>query len=376
MATIKAFSAIRPVDKHMELEVISHRLEGTGFAQHSPSAVDYRGYMAELLASGRYKTEEPAIYLYGCDGADGRLCIGVWSLSSLQDVKNFKVLSHEQVLESAQQRIYAYQAEVGLQGSAVVLCYPGDFALSELIERASLPAVEECYLHGSTVHRIWKITGAKMIESFQQALAKLPKTYIADGHHRLAAAGRLHQQVPQWISTLYLAFDQVNIQAMHRLVRVRDVDRGALVRTIANCFYLSAIPDNKPLRPEKKGIIGMFLSGIWYRLELRPNQGDLFELPDAKHLQDKILGPGIGIAQPQKDDRLEYFNDSQGWNHLLSEIQKDNTVIAFTLYRIDAAELKACADLDIPLPPKSTSILPRAPYGLLIYDSKGEGEEK
>ena len=377
MATIKPFSAIRPLANPLELGLIKFRLEPKGTAlEHYPYA-ECREFLAHLLEADRYGYDGPAIYIYGYEPKLGRPSLGVWALTSAEDFKIGKIVPHENTLGAVVEQIFDYRQQVGLEGSAVLLAYPGDYALSELINLVLSSSDARSFVYGEGVHRIWTIGREHMIEKFQAALAGLSSCYIADGHHRAKAAIRLHSEIPQWVSSLFMSFDQLSFGAFHRLIDGNDVDRSALTKLISSYYFMSFIPSNRPYLPDRKGRMGMFFSGIWYQLDPRPEGDGLFELPDAKVLQDRILAPGFGIVEPERDARLRYFDNDGGWNLLLGELAKDTSLIAFTLFPMGSDELMGCADMGMALPPKSSCILPKAPFGVLMHDivkeEKGNG---
>ncbi len=372
MATIKPFSAICPLEKPLELAKVKLSLEPKGAALDQDVYQECREFLAHLVQAGRYGADGPALYLYRYEPMIGKPSTGTWALTSAEDFKTGKIVPHENTLAEVAQRIYDYRGAVGLEGSAVLIAYPEDFALSELIKFGQASGSERRFAYGEGVHRIWTINAGELVSRFQHALAHLSRFYIADGHHRASAAVRLHSQSPQWVSSLYMAFDQLKFCAFHRLVEAKDVDRNALVKKISEHYLMSYIPSNSPYRPACKGGMGMFFSGIWYRLDPRPAEKGCFDLPDAKLLQDRILGPVFGILEPERDERLHYFDDDQGWDLLLGALAKDQDLIAFTLFAMRASELMGSADMGMALPPKSSCILPKAPFGILMHDIREE----
>ncbi|RYG54886.1 MAG: DUF1015 family protein, partial [Chitinophagaceae bacterium] len=189
------------------------------------------------------------------------------------------------------------------------------------------------------------------------------------------------QERPQWLSSLYLSMEQLRFSAVHRLVQGNQVDRTLLMRCITSYYYLTYIPSNRPYRPEARGQIGLFFSGIWYKLEPIPYERELLERPECVLLQQRILSPAFGIVEPADDQRLRYFGNA-AWEDLLSELSKDPCLIAFTLFPMDSAELIRSAKLGMDLPVHSLGISPKSPFGILMHelsndsqkDRKNEGE--
>ncbi len=382
MATIKAFRGIRPntssvnplgflssVAEHgLELDYIKMRLEphkdGTG-----PSHNDCIEFLHGLLANDSYIQEEQnCLYVYECILA-GKSHTGIFALTSLQDLERGEILTHEHTLETLEDQISQYRKEVGLEGAAILLTHEPSEEIKTLIRKVQLSRDAFSYAKGETYHKFWKVNSPETISEFQDAFSKLSKVYLADGHHRLGSAEKLNSVSPQWISSLYLATTELEIEPFHRLLVLdQQINIEQKMGMLEEYFFLSPIPNNIPYRPSQKNRFGLYANGKWFQLDLRPELK--LENPiDAEFLQQKVLAGIFGINSPKTDPQLKCFADSD-WKKLLLEMAKEPEAIVFTLFGISTEDFLRLSLLGKTLPPKSTSIGPKPPYGMLMFCDK------
>lgn len=387
MATIQPFKAIRPsaavlhnlvfqdmnhtAPQDTELSLLKHKLEpGSREDQDSKTLDNCSNYLHRLLASGQYKQEEsPAIYIYETtQGSESQT--GIWALTDLEDSKKGCIITHEHTFSENEEQIKAYREQVGLEGTPILLTYHPQQDINDLIEIVKITHVPECIYHQRQYHRIWKITLDTLINQFQSAFQKLGSVYVADGHHRLAAALALHQNKQQWISSLYIPTSTLKIKPFHRMVIPEsEIQESLLIAAVSKYYFMSAIPNNRPYCPDQKNRMGLYSKGTWYQLDLKKEIGQLENTPDVRILQEKILAPVFGIDDPRTDTRLFSFPAEEGWKELLSRLSENTVPVAFTLFPMTAGQLVEQAESHAVLPPKSTWIEPKVPFGLLMYCS-------
>jgi uncharacterized protein (DUF1015 family) len=377
MATIGAFRGLRPnpselhpsaflgeeVGAGMELDYLKFRLEPAKGAGQ-PKLSDCRDFLQLLVKNNSYLQEsEPSIYIYE-SVTDGVFRTGVWALTSLDDV----IIPHEDTLAAAQEELVEYRNEVGLEASAVLFTYKPNAGVDELVAMAKASQQGFSYAYQGIYHKFWCVDDASLIAAFIEAFSHIGPVYMADGHHRYGAAGRLHERKPQWISSLYLPSSEIEVRPFHRVLRLEEgFNVPKALETVASYYYISLAPDFKAYRPKQKNTMGMCLNGTWYRLDLRESSN--FEgIADACFLQANILAPAFGVKCPRTDKRLSSFSD-ENWRKLLLELAKEGHTIAFTLFGISTSELLELAERGIIMPPKSTYICPKVPYGLLMHAS-------
>jgi len=326
--------------------------------------------METLRHSKLYQdSDSAAIYLYEQESESGSQ-FGIWALTSLEDMVSGKIITHENTLPEHCERIRSYRCAVGLEGKPVLLSYERDEVICKLAEGVAAMNPDFRFSQAEVNHRLWAITDTAVLDVLQKAFGKIDRVYVADGHHRLAAAAIQHIHSPQWISTLYITTGQLRCREFHRVVLpAKKVSEIHFLNYLQGYGRTSEIPGNEPYRPEKPGQLGISLNGKWYWFDHDPALHKQERIPDVCFLQDEILEPFFGIRDPKTDKRLQCW-PADRWSELLEYQQQHLQSVVFTLCAISPASLIEIAGRKIPLPPKSTYTEPKIPYGLLIYDHK------
>ncbi len=361
------YQQITPVSK---LEALRLQLEpalGT-----APDEVELQGYLDffnQLLAEEALIVDaQAAIYVYELDTEAGKQQ-GIWVLTDLRDMVEGKILTHEQTLEENEDEIRAYRNFVGLEGMPVLLTYPPAEEINRLLEQAMQPVPERIFQEGEKYHKLWKVTDKELIQALEVAFKKIEYVYVADGHHRMAVAANMQEEngLP-YTSTLYMASDQLRVEAFNRLVVGTQKEQTAgLPEFVRKTFFVEEISGNRPYIPDRLHRFGMYCNYTWYRLDLK---ADLcLQSPDALILQEFVLRPFFNIEEPRTDKRLLSF-EASNLDALVKTAIVDANPVIFTLFPITTGQLMEQAALKSILPPKSSWIEPKLPYGLLMYQSK------
>lgn len=369
MANIKAFSALRAVKNEPEaLLDLKAILEPK--SDYNGSMDPFLSDFKKLLKNGTLKKEEiPAIYIYENSSQYGTQR-GIWTLTHIHDHTINKIVKHEQTLAEHEDKIKLYREQIGLEGNPILLTYRPSAELNLFIAQTIKVKQPSCYFNNGEQHRLWTISEPLIIEQIQRVFAGLSKIYVADGHHRLAAAVGLRTTHQHLISTLYMSTDQLRIREFNRLViPAEEIKMEDLFQVIYRNFNVSAIPGNEPYRPEQRHHIGMCFKGKWYQLRLKSEQYQLEKELDVIILQEHILNPFFKITDPRQDQRLKNYDPVKSWEKMILENKENPSSVAFTLFPMAVDELLNAADEQKALPPKSTWIEPKIPYGLLIYHS-------
>jgi len=401
MATIESFRAIRPNplyatgliqtspqvqsvagNSHDEdsMPVLKIALE-IG-ARHKPEThegqarayEDIRHSLHELVKKGLLQhAEKPGIYVYEVQHKTYRQT-GIWALTDIADYTNGTIKTHELTFADSVRRIKNYRYNTGLEGSPVLFTYQPHIAVNRIIaETIQSPDKTSLSNHEGT-HMLWKIEGEDTLNELTTAFAQIETIYLADGHHRLESAAKLAAEqhingepVFDSISSLYMATDQLRIAEFDRVVmpssRLSNIE---LLTRIGENFEV--LKSETPIQPLELHRVGMYADGEWYELRPRFIPGESFASTlDASILQKQLLAPVFGIDDPVNDKRLKCIGGAGAIDEIRDLLSHRPDAIAFTLCPLTVAQLMQVADAGEILPPKSTWIDPKIPYGLLLY---------
>ena len=172
-----------------------------------------------------------------------------------------------------------------------------------------------------------------------------------------------------WISSLYMATDQLRIEEYDRVVIPSfTIEKATLFGQLAQNFDIES--SKQPVQPKSAHTIGLYFAGKWYSLIARPhtyiNKGAAAIL-DAGILQETVLSPLFRIEDPKTDLRLKCAGGARAMDEIEVLINAHPGAIVFTISPLTVKQLIAVADAGEILPPKSTWIVPKIPYALLLH---------
>jgi uncharacterized protein (DUF1015 family) len=221
------------------------------------------------------------------------------------------------------------------------------------------------------VWRIDEVSAATIVAEF----ATLPLLYIADGHHRAASAARAHDRFGGgdaaaehgWFLAVAFPDDQTQILPYNRLAKdLHGHTPDTLLAAIGQKF---AVREGGPATPAAKGECAMYLAGHWYTITLagKGAGADPIGSLDVSVLQDGVLAPSLGIADPRTDKRIDFVGGIRGTGELEQAVASGRAAVAFSMFPVTVAELMAIADAGGIMPPKSTWFEPKLRDGLLSH---------
>jgi uncharacterized protein (DUF1015 family) len=227
-------------------------------------------------------------------------------------------------------------------------------------------------------HTLWLVPVAAD-DFFAGAFARIPALYVADGHHRCASASRaraaLRAENPvlapdhpvNWFPAAIFPDRELAILPYNRVVRdLGGKAPDSFLAAVGGAFRVRAGAGPEPAR---KGDFRMFFGGAWHALEpiapvdLRDPIGSL----DVSVLQDRLLGPVLGIGDPRTDKRIDFVGGIRGTKELEARVTAGRDAVAFSMFPTTLAELLAIADAGATMPPKSTWFEPKLRSGLFVH---------
>ena len=338
---------------------------------------DIKDTLQSLLEKDQLNREKsPCIYIYEVVHKTYRQT-GVWALTALEDYRKGDIKIHELTFDDSVRRLKNYRANTRLEGSPILLTYPPNMIINRIIieTKASRPKATLGNKHG--LHRLWKIEEMEIQQKLIEAFSEVKTVYLADGHHRIESANKLALEqkenggaVYDTISSLYMAADQLRIEEYDRVViPKKPVEKTWLLKKLNKHFHISESAGNHPVQPNGQHDIGMCIDGKWYQLLAKPHTYENKNQADnlgAAILQEQVLTPVFNICDPKTDTRLRCAGGEKAMEEIDTIFLSHPDAIAFTVCPLTVDQLIRAADAGHTLPPKSTWIVPKIPYGLII----------
>ena len=326
--------------------------------------------------------EKPCYYIYELVRR-GKTQTGIVGCSSIDDYMNGVVKKHELTREDKEQdRIRHVDSCNANTGPIFLACrYPE--ALLELMNdwKENHEAAYDFTEEDQITHRVWVIDDAETVSEISREFAHIDSLYIADGHHRVASAVKVglkrREQNPgytgeeefNYFLSVVFPYDQLCILPYNRVVRdLNGLTVKAFLGAMKFNFELMLMP-GFPCKPVEKHCMGMYVDGQWYHLKAWPDiyeKKDVVGQLDVSVLQEKVLGPILGIEDPRTDQRISFV----GGNHKaaeLAEIADKTGGVAFVMYPTSMEDLMKIADESKLMPPKSTWFEPKLRSGLFVH---------
>lgn len=324
--------------------------------------------------------ESPFYYLYELV-MEGRAQTGIVACASVDDYSSGVIARHENTREEKEQDRIRHVDVTNAHTGPIFLAYRSQEELNSLValEKKKTPLYDFISEDG-ICHRVWKIEDPQKAEEIHRIFSGIPRVYIADGHHRAASAVKVaamrREANPSWTGNeefnyfLSVLFpdDQLMIMPYNRVVQdLNGLSREEFLKKTERYFVVTE-RGRKAFSPEQKGQVGMYLDGSWYQLDARPEicTDDPVKGLDVSILQDRILGPLLGIVDPRTDSRIRFVGGIRG----LSELERlvdSGAAVAFSMYPTSIRELFEVADAGLLMPPKSTWFEPKLRSGLFIH---------
>lgn len=331
-------------------------------------------YLQRLIAQGALRQQaRPAYYLYRqIMGPHSQ--IGLVAAASCEEYLANIVRKHEYTRPDKEDDRVRHIEALNSQTGPVFLTYRATAAIDEFVARrsAAAPIVDFTALDGVR-HSSWTLDDAAGMAFIEQQFAAIPFLYIADGHHRSAAAARVYRSRggaggSAHFLTVTFPHDQMQILPYNRVLEdLNGHSPEGLLKKLASVFDVAA--GGAPT-PERKHELALYLSGQWYGLRVKAQllgPADPIEDLDVTILQRHVLAPLFGIADPRTDRRISFVGGIRGTAELARLVDSGAHACAFSMYPTRIEDLMRIADAGGVMPPKSTWFEPKLRDGMYCY---------
>jgi uncharacterized protein (DUF1015 family) len=335
-----------------------------------------------LIRDGILRREPtPAFYIYR-ERMGAHSQTGIVACVSVAEYETGRIRRHEFTRQDKERERTLHIDTVGAHTGPVFLTYRGREEIGCLTERITArPSEADFVAEDGVVHTVWVITDAEEIAAVAAGFASVETLYIADGHHRAAAAatvarlrdarkaGGPYDAGHRVMLAVLFPGHQLRIMDYNRVVHdLNGLTSETFLERVAQGFMIEeAFPGKTPQRAHE---FGMYLGGRWRRLSAREAilaDADPVAGLDVSLLQEHLLGPLLGIRDPRTDGRISFVGGIRGMDELERLVDGGGFAVAFSLYPPTLEQMMAVADAGRVMPPKSTWFEPKLLSGLFVH---------
>jgi uncharacterized protein (DUF1015 family) len=332
----------------------------------------------DFKEDGVFMEEDKAVFFLYEIKTKAQSFTGIVAGISIEDYKNNIIKKHEDTLQYRVEYFKDYLHQTGFNTEPVLITYPDNEMLDIWI--ADKKRSQPVYNYSTTnkeKHQLWKIETDEEINWLSKQFENIPELYIADGHHRSASAELLYDEDKHlgnenlnYFMSYLIAESNVKIYEYNRIIRdLNGFTKEDFIEKLSDYFIIKD-KEQELWKPLSKFEFGMYLDGNFYALFYKQEnkQPSILENLDAQILYDKVLQPLLGIQDLRNDERIEYIPGKQSILTIKELVDEGEFEVGFMLYPSDISEIKALADNNLIMPPKSTYIEPKFRSGLMVYE--------
>jgi uncharacterized protein (DUF1015 family) len=329
-----------------------------------------------MISSGILKRDDkPCYYVYRLTWRD-RTQTGLAAIASVADYATNRIRKHELTTPVKEDDRVRQIEAVNAQTGPVMIGYPATPAIDAALARAATRGAEvDVTADDGVRHQMWVVDDDETIAAVTRAVDALPAIYIADGHHRSAAAARVAEArgartgSHRYFLAVLFPHHEMTILDYNRVIK--DLNGRTPDALLAELRKLGTVEaSDAPVRPAGTAEFGMYLAGRWYRLRLKPElvpaNDPIGRLP-VTLLARNVIEPLLGIKDQRTDKRIDFVGGGRGLAELERRVVSGEMAVAFALHPTRMDDLMAVADAGGIMPPKSTWFEPKLADGMVNH---------
>ena len=322
--------------------------------------------------------ESDRFYIYRMNTDGGHQQTGLVTTVSVVDYEGQRIRRHELTRPDKEDDRVRHMQALGAQTGPVLLVHRDNEQIEkQLRELSKAPAAYANLSLDSVKHSLWPVTDSAAIQSLQELYMSIDTFYIADGHHRSAAAARVAQERnagPNDTAAYFLAVlfpaAQMRILDYNRVVTdLNGASTDRFLDLLREAFAVTR--ETQAVRPQHSGEFGLYLEANWYRLELNMDlqnvSDDQVMQLDVTRLSRYVLEPLLDIHDPRRDPRIDFVGGGRGLEALQQRVDSGEMAAAFSMFPTPLSALMEVADAGEIMPPKSTWFEPKLADGLVSH---------
>jgi uncharacterized protein (DUF1015 family) len=336
-----------------------------------------------MFREGIFSQDEKEYYYIYAQTMNGRKQFGIVGCAAVDDYVNNVIKKHELTRPDKEEDRKNHVRVSNLNYEPVFFAYPQVKALDDVVSSVAKNNPEYDFVTDDGIgHTFWIVKDDASIQTITNEFAKLKSTYVADGHHRTAAAalvgkerrdknpGHTGKEEYNYFLAVHFPDNQLQIMDYNRVVKdLNGLSSQQFIDKLKENFSVEEKGANE-YRPSKLHEFSMYLEGKWYKLNSKPgtyNDNDPIGVLDVTILSDKVLAPILNIVDLRKDKRIDFVGGLRGLGELKKRVNSGEMKVAFALYPVTMKQLINIADNNLIMPPKVTWFEPKLRSGLVLH---------
>lgn len=301
---------------------------------------------------------------------------GIVAVFDTQDYINGVLKQHEKTRRDKEDDRTRHIEVLKAHTGPAFLTYRADPAIDAIVREACRCAPLYDFVAPDAIgHTVWEIgePGGCMADELQELFERISVAYIADGHHRSAAAARYAKErgfegESRWYLAVAFPSNQLRILPYNRLVAdLNGLTESEFMARVVEKFAIAQGLDGKHPGHLTRHC-RMYINGKWFSLGWNiPEGADVVSSLDVSYLQDNLLAPILGIGDPRTDKRISFMGGIRGDDALAAKVDAGEAAVAFAMQPVTVDEMMAIADAGAIMPPKSTWFEPKLRSGLFVH---------
>lgn len=325
---------------------------------------------------------KPQYYVYAQRWND-KIQYGIVGCAGVEDYLNGRIKKHELTRPDKEEDRMKHVRVVNANAEPVFFTYPANREIDSIV--ADVVKAEPVYdfvADDGFGHQFWVVDSDALIDKLEQLFAGVPAFYVADGHHRTAAAALVGkekkdhnpnhtgEEAYNFFMAVLFPDDQLTIIDYNRVVKdLNGLSKDDFLVLVDKNFLVEEA-GSQAFRPGQLHEFGMYLEGVWYSLTAKPgtfNDADPIGVLDVTILSTLILDEILGIKDLRTDKRIDFVGGIRGLEELEKRVDSGEMAVAFALYPVTMKQLMDIADTGNIMPPKTTWFEPKLRSGLVVH---------
>lgn len=327
--------------------------------------------------------EKDLLYIYA-QTMDGRTQYGIVGCAAVDDYFNGVIKRHELTRKDKEEDRMKHVMITNANLEPVFFTYPAVKEIDEIVNQIvnTTSPVYDFTAPDGIGHHFWLIENNDIIQKIVQLFAKIPHTYVADGHHRTAAAALVGAEKRRmnpnhkgdeeynFFMAVHFPDNQLRIIDYNRVVKdLNGLSKEEFLEKLKQHFVIVE-KGQQPYKPSRMHEFSMYLDGRWHSLEALAHtydENDPIDVLDVTILSRYILDKILGIKDLRTDKRIDFVGGIRGMQELSRRVDSGEMAVAFALYPVSLKQLMAIADSGRIMPPKTTWFEPKLRSGLVVH---------